>query len=287
MYLVMRQADNTYEKNLLEQKRLEVERSKESMVVDVSPMSEDSDDLNITLNNNCMLGVKIVRIWINDTYSTQNEILQPMSDSSIIQTVTPMVNTSYRIMVATERGNVFAAEKSLYYGENGWEMVLEPPPGIAETGVVKLEWFYFKYTSYEDPIRTEASIIPSSSTYLALYFKISNNWIYPIMIEDETFVTWIVPHIEVMMSIVDRVNYPIKTIKPYSGLLVIQPGQSVELVFAAQEKSGNSWRWGSSIPSYLLQGNPARTAFLQVTLFYKLLGQLYCQTLTAQGVYLE
>jgi len=282
MYLVMNQADTIYDQKMFEMKRLEDERSRESLVVDVSAMSQYSNILNINVSNECVLVVKIVRIWINDTYSTASAVLQSMSVLSMNLTVVPSLNCSYSIMVATERGNVFVAD-SLFYGEDGW--VKEPPPEVQESGVFKLDWFYFKYTSYQKQSRTDANIIPKSSTYVAVYFKITNNWIYPMTIKAETFVTWVVPYVEVTMSIVDHVTYPAKTITAYTNEKVVQPGQDAEIVFAATTRKGTSWVWGSSIPSNLITQNPGSTAYVQLTLFYILLGKTYCQTMTAQGTY--
>ena len=283
MYLIMNQADTVYDKKMSEMKRLDDERSIESLAVDVNPISQYSTILNINVSNECVLVVKIVRIWVNDTYSTASAVVQSMSVLSMNLTVVPSLNHTYSFMVATERGNVFAAD-ALFYGESGW--VKEPPPEVQASGVSKLDWFYFKYTSYQQQSRTDANIIPKSSTYVAIYFKIMNNWIYPIKIKAETFVTWIVPYIEVTMSIVDHVTYsPTRTITKYTDEIVIQPGETVEIIFAATTKQGTSWVWGSRIPSNLITQNPGSTAYVQLTLFYILLGKTYCQTMTAQGTY--
>ena len=67
--------------------------------------------------------------------------------------------------------------------------------------------------------------IPKSSTYVAVYFQITYNWNYPTNIKAESFVTWIVPYIEVTMSIVDHVTYSSqKTIIAYTNEIVVQPG---------------------------------------------------------------
>jgi len=192
-------------------------------------------------------------------------------------------------MVGTERGNVFAAETgTLHYGGDGWgnETVPEPPPGVRENGVFGLNWFYFKYTSYQKQIRTDAMSVPKSSTYVAVYFQVTNNWNYPTTIKAESYITWIVPYIDTTMSIVDHVTYPAKTITAYTNVISDQPGQTVELIFAATTKKSTSWVWGSSIPSNLITQNPANTAAVQLTLFYTLLDKTYCQTLTAQGTIL-
>jgi len=278
----MNQADTIYDQKMFEMKRLDDERGRESLVVDVSPISQYSTTLNMTVSNDCVLVVKMVRIWINDTYSTADVIMQSMSVLSMNLTVVPSLNCTYTIRVATERGNVFTAEP-LFYGQDGW--VMEPPPEVHDTGVFRLDWFYFKYTSYQIPSRTDANTIPSSSTYVAVYFQVTNNWIYPMRIKAETFITWIVPYIEVTMSIVDHVTYPARTITAYTNEKIVQPGETVELVFAATTRRGTSWVWGSSIPSNLLTQNPSRTAYVQLTLFYVLLGKTYCQTMTAQGTY--
>jgi len=287
MYLIMKQADSLYESRKLEMSNLDQDRSKESLAVGVVPISQYSNVLNITVNNKCALVVKIIRIWINDTYSTASEVLQPMSVLSINSTVVTRTNSSFNIIVGTERGNLFAAETgTLCYGASGWDngTVPEPPPGVKENGVFGLDWFYFKYTSYQKQSQTDAMTIPKSSTYVAIYFQITNN--YPTKVKADSFVTWIVPYIDVTMSIVDHVNYPAKTITSYTNEINVQPGQTVGLVFAATAKKGSSWVWGSSIPSNLITDNPGGTAFVQLTLFYTLLNKTYCQTVMAQGTIL-
>jgi hypothetical protein len=279
----MKQADSLYESKKLETSTLDQYRSMESLTVDVFPLSQYSNVLNITVNNKCALVVKIVRIWINDTYSAASVVLQPMSVLSINSTVITRVGSSFNIMVGTERGNVFAAETgTLYYTENGW-----PQQGPPENGVFGLNSFYFKYTSYQKQTRTDAMTIPKSSTYVAVYFEITNNWDYPTNIKAESFVMWSVPYIDVTMFIVDHVTYPAKTITAYTNEIVVQPGQTVGLVFAATTKGGTSWVWGSSIPSNLITDNPGSTAYVQLTVFYTMSNKTYCQSVGAQGTFLS
>jgi len=261
----------------------EEERLAEKFTIKSVFLSNQSNlfQVNVVVENSGGVLLRLVSLYINTTRYRIDVLLDPVRTTTISQNLTsnPEIDNYeviFDVTLTSERGSI------IYYS-----YVPEPPSEVKDTGVFKLDWFYFKYTSYQNPSRTDGMIISKSSTYVAVYFKVTNNWIYPTTIKAETFATWIVPYIEVTMSIVDHVTYPGRTITAYTNEIVVQPGQTVELIFAATANKGTSWVWGSSIPSNLVTQNPGSTAYVQLTLFYTLLSKTYCQTLAAQGTYLS
>lgn len=127
-----------YDVKKLEMQSLDKDRASESLDIYTFPMDQYSDTLNVTVNNNCELAINIVRIWINDTYTEVSTSLQPMSKTSLNPIhIIKRTNSTYNIMVTTDRGNVFASETgTLCYGKSGWETelfainVLISSPGV-------------------------------------------------------------------------------------------------------------------------------------------------------------
>ncbi len=126
MFLVMKQADTIYDTKKLEMSSLDEERSREALDVYAFPMSQYSNTLNITVENNCEVPLNIVRCWVNNTYVSVNTSVPPMSQIylSSIQ-VSRRVNATYDVFVATDRGNIFSSSTgTLRYGSTGWETEL-------------------------------------------------------------------------------------------------------------------------------------------------------------------
>lgn len=132
MLLVMKQADTIYAQKVHEREKLDEEVASEEIEVYAYPVTEDGDDIKVTIKNQGVVPVKIVRVWINDDYNSTSTSISPF-DNAIFgpYNVTPVDGASYEIKVATEGGNGFASiNGKLYYGEGGW---LEPELGICVT----------------------------------------------------------------------------------------------------------------------------------------------------------
>ena len=283
MYLVMNQMNMLYDNEKLNMSNSDQQRYQENLAVGAEPFSQYSNTLNITVSNTCTLAVKIIRVWVNTTYTNTSVLVPPMSIVSMNSTrLVLRAGSSFKVMVATERGNLFASETGiLNYGANGWDN--ETVPDINKNGVFSLNWFYFKYTSYQKQTPTDGMSIPKSSTYVAVYLQVTNSWNYPITVTSSSFAEWNVPYIDDDMCIVDHVTYPAKTITAYTNPITVQPGQTATLCFAASTKGGTSWLWGSGIPSDFTTSNPNNIGSIILTLYYTLLGKTYGQSLSAQG----
>ncbi len=148
MYLVMRQADTIYDKRMLEMKRLDEERAEELLDVFAFPMNQSSDTLNVTVRNRSEVAIRVVRLWVNDTFVNVNStIVQPMGEVGLEPVkVVLRVNASYDIKVTTERGSVFVSDTgTLYYTSNGWEA-----EGLAINIIISITGSRFKITIKKD-----------------------------------------------------------------------------------------------------------------------------------------
>jgi len=121
-YLVMREADTTYDKEVFELRRLDDERAREKLYVYAYPDSSNVSQLKIRVMNRCDLDIKILRVWINDDYKIQNTIVSAMMDKDLGTFPVVLIDgTYYLVKLTTERGNVFTSVLgSLYYFNGTW-----------------------------------------------------------------------------------------------------------------------------------------------------------------------
>lgn len=238
---------------------------------------------HFSVSNIGTITIHLVGLWINETRYVISYRVNPTESIDVAENLSLTETITFDCVIVTERGLAVAAEYSL-----------APTPEVLATGVFKINWFYFKYTSVQQKTKADAMTIPSTSTYVALYMKFVNNWIYPIKVKALSFACWTVPLPEIYMYLVQSVTYPAwgtPTISPYTSEVTINPHEEKELVFASTAGGGTTWQWGSRIPDYLgyfspWWANPGHTAALSATMFYELNGQIYGQVLNAQGVYL-
>jgi len=124
MYLVMREADTIYDKEIFELRRLDDERAREKLYVYAYPASKKQyeNQLKIRVMNRCDLDIKILRVWINDDYIVQNTMVSSMMDKDLgTFTVALIEGTYYSVKLTTERGNVLTSLLgSLYYLNGYW-----------------------------------------------------------------------------------------------------------------------------------------------------------------------
>lgn len=231
--------------------------------------------------------IRLIGLWINNTRYDIGYTLNPTESQTLNETCGLTENSVFDVVIVTERGLAVASEYSP-----------EPTSEVEATGVFKMNWFYFQYTSRQNPTKSDAMVIPSSEDDVALYMKLVNNWIYPANITIETCVTWVVPYIEVNTYIVKNVSYPSHLITKFTEI-TINPNEEKELIFAGKTQGASGtddsgwnsvWCWGTSIPSNLIQDNPDHIGALQVSLFYELIKspteiEKHGQVLTAQCVY--
>ncbi|MGD2201615.1 MAG: hypothetical protein PVJ38_08300, partial [Candidatus Bathyarchaeota archaeon] len=77
----MKQADTIYEQDMLELKRLDDEKDREFIYAYAYPKGTTSDLVEVKVENLCEVDVKIVRIWINDTYVNQSVSVKSMDEA--------------------------------------------------------------------------------------------------------------------------------------------------------------------------------------------------------------
>ena len=75
MMMVMNQADAIYEQEVNERNTLDDEKSSENVEVFLFAPSDDSEELNVFIQNLGYLPSKIVRVWINDNVFEEDELL--------------------------------------------------------------------------------------------------------------------------------------------------------------------------------------------------------------------
>lgn len=271
-----------YERTLLSEER---DRLAEKFTID--NIYTISGRTYFKVSNIGTVTIRLIGLWINNTRYDIGYILNPTESQTLNETCGLTENSVFDVVIVTERGLAVASEYSP-----------EPTSEVEATGVFKMNWFYFQYTSRQNPTKSDAMVIPSSEDDVALYMKLVNNWIYPANITIETCVTWVVPYIEVNTYIVKNVSYPSHLITKFTEI-TINPNEEKELIFAGKtqgaygtDDSGwNSvWCWGTSIPSNLVTDNDDHIGALQVSLFYELIKspteiEKHGQVLTAQCVY--
>ena len=122
MYIVMKQADNIYTRNVHEIGVSDQDRAREAIEAYTYPLTSTSNQLNVKVTNTGVVPVKIVRVWINDvSYSVSTSIASQGSAVLGPFTVTLQNGKAYVTTVTTERGNSFASTSpTLFYINNYW-----------------------------------------------------------------------------------------------------------------------------------------------------------------------
>jgi hypothetical protein len=124
MMLVMNQADTLYERQVLETKRVDEARDLELLNVYAYPEAPGSSFLEVEVENESPVPIRLVRAWINNTFlnlttvinSMETEIIGPFDVSLEVGT-----NSTYVMSVTTERGNVFPSGSGpIIYDGSDW-----------------------------------------------------------------------------------------------------------------------------------------------------------------------
>lgn len=122
MQLVMQQADNVAERKKKLVESLDVETSREELLATVYPNPSNYSELMAHAQNRGDVNVKIVRIWVNDEYTPQSEMIAA-KDTEVLGPIPVALQngTFYLLEVTTERGNVFRSYTgSVYYSDGTW-----------------------------------------------------------------------------------------------------------------------------------------------------------------------
>ncbi len=254
----------------------DMNRKAESFTIDM--IYTLSNTTSFKVSNIGTVAIRLVAIWINNTRNSIDVMLNPLDTQTIdMDGLGLTVDSVFDATIVTKRGLAVTFNYS--------PSPEQAPEDVQTTGVFKLNWFFFKYTSLRHPNRTEAMVVHQSEDYVALYFKITNNWIYPCKIVNMTQIQFVIPYIEVPMFIVQNVSYPSHSVTALSSPIILNPQQEGELIFVSTVARGTSWAWGTSIPPNMLQDNPSCIGAIQLSIFYEINGELHGQVLSAQGLY--
>lgn len=126
MMLVMRQADTIYEKEVLELKQKDDEKDREDVIVYAYPKGSTSNMVELKVESSCEVAVKIVRVWINNTFQSQSVNVKSMGEAFLgpfTVPVAPGENSTFSFRVVSERGNVYVPTSGgvLKYSNGEWE----------------------------------------------------------------------------------------------------------------------------------------------------------------------
>lgn len=158
MYLFMKQADTIYTQKIDEMKCLDEERAREEIDVCAYPLNETSDQLKVRVENKEAVSVTVVRVWINDVYHAQDEMIPSMEKTVLGPfTVSLQPDSYYAVKVTTERGNIYASKSgTLYYTEGKW---YTPSLGISVNiaNDVGKYHIYVESTTYFDEYETQGT----------------------------------------------------------------------------------------------------------------------------------
>jgi hypothetical protein len=126
MTFVMKQADTLYAREIHEFQTKSEDRFEEDCIVQTYPGSGENE-IMVKIKNLSPLPIHINRVWINDEYYNESEVIDVSSSEILDPFYFPLSNGSYQVKVITTRGNSFSpASGSMYYSNGVWSS-----PGFA------------------------------------------------------------------------------------------------------------------------------------------------------------
>jgi len=124
MFLVMKQADNIYTRNVHEMEIKDDERTRENVIASAYPGGQNPT-MMVKVENKGNVPVTIIRVWTNDDNFTTNEEI-PLNSYKTLGPFPVQVEDNYTVVtkIVTERGNIFySITGPLYYYGGGWVTV--------------------------------------------------------------------------------------------------------------------------------------------------------------------
>jgi len=251
----------------------DIKKGKEELEIQRIYMNDNG--LCVEIQNTGSITTHLVALWINETRYSIDYYLNPEDEETIVKTLSLNPESALEVTVVTERGNVVTGTYSP-----------EPTAEVKESGVFKINWFYCKYTSLDNPTPVDAIFISKHADYVAFYLEVINNWIHPCTIREESFLTLVVEGTEPNFYIVRNATYdgtPQLIRYENSNPLVVEPQESVVLVFASKYISGTTWKWKTTFPSsWGTIGTEG--AGIQISIFFEINGDVYGQTISTQAI---
>lgn len=130
MKLMMKQADNHYEKEKLETERIDDKKNDEDLLV-YAYNGTDETQLYVKIKNQGTVNTVIERVWINDDYYSvsQEEGTIGISKSQELgpYNVNITSNQKFRVKAVTSRGNIIYSSTGTLIYDGGW---ITPSCGI-------------------------------------------------------------------------------------------------------------------------------------------------------------
>ena len=122
MLLVIKQADTLYAQRIHENTIDDQDRDKEAATIYGYPVTEDSSELMLYVENTGVVPFKVVRVWVNDENFSESVMVASLESKEIGPYNVSIANgTSHVIKVTTERGNSFVSMSgSLYFDDGEW-----------------------------------------------------------------------------------------------------------------------------------------------------------------------
>jgi len=166
------------------------------------------------------------------------------------------------VSVVTERGNL--ATRTYVYGPGGGAS-----PEVGELGVFRTNWFYSNYSSIQTGgLQRFAVVIEKTDDYVAFYINITNVWDRPCGIRPDSFLalnslkpSTVQPNFYIVKNVTYNLKnpkkstitlFPLPTEEEYNKTYIVEPEETVTLVFAAKDKRGGDdelkWTWGFGYP---------------------------------------
>jgi archaellum component FlaF (FlaF/FlaG flagellin family) len=120
MTLVMKQADNLYERTIHEVKMKDLEKANEELMV-YAYSKPGNTDLTVYVNNRGENEVTVVRVWLNDDFEEVSQVIAPKTATEL-GPFDPDIDLALNVKVTTENGNIFFCHLgSIFYNsQNGW-----------------------------------------------------------------------------------------------------------------------------------------------------------------------
>jgi flagellin-like protein len=122
MTLVMKQADTVYTQRLHEAEVSDDERLREKLTTSAFPVTENSTEIKVKVENKGDVAAEVVRIWTNDEYHSADTVISCNSYAVLGPYNASVVNnSSLSVRVVTARGNVFESiSGGLYFSDGAW-----------------------------------------------------------------------------------------------------------------------------------------------------------------------
>ncbi len=270
-------------------------RTNEHIMID-SIYFDQGYNLIFNVKNIGAVETRLVAVWVEPLdpqkairrYTIDRHIEIQESDNIVLPDSGQLLDIfeEFRVTVFTERGN---------QAYRKYEYRLSPlyDPAVSDLGVFRIQWFFSKYTSLQNPPDIDGQPIADAVSinkfedYVAFYVNVTNIWDRPCSVMGASFLG--LPSIappqgggEPNFFIVKGVNYdgtPTILLDPVFETVTVDPLGSVQIVFAAFGDSSSErgvWRWGNGYPfgtEHTTEGSD-----IKVSLFfeaYKLEGDVY------------